>query len=319
MGESSFGKGNDCLCNNTMNGIQNAKAVSTYSTLSAGTEKDSNVRSISNKNNTIQNDDMSPPAVNVPPILKDIPLLMKDISEECKDGKNDLNSCKKENVHNAKNSDIDNSKGKYKPPIIAVEHNHVFPNSDDGNESMIKLNEEDTKHDNISSNSNSNSNSDVITAEEKKEKILSKDGSMYESENNSKIANSENKEVNATVPLVPHQCNACRGRMVVHICGKRSLPIDFDAIAKAEKVKAEKEEEEKRKFRAEKRRLADAKRRDAKKKKKEKKKKKKKEKKKKKKKKKKKNKKRKKKKKKNEKKEKRREEKRREEKRREDP
>ena len=59
------------------------------------------------------------------------------------------------------------------------------------------------------------------------------------------------------------KCLACRGRMVIHSCGKRSLPIDFDEVVRAERDRKEKEEEEKRKQRAEKRRLADARRREA--------------------------------------------------------
>ena len=68
----------------------------------------------------------------------------------------------------------------------------------------------------------------------------------------------------------PIRCAACQGRMVIHVCGKRALPIDFEALARAEKERKEKEEEEKRKERIEKRKLADAKRREAKRKKKEK-------------------------------------------------
>ena len=60
-------------------------------------------------------------------------------------------------------------------------------------------------------------------------------------------------------------CCACRGRQVIHTCGKRSLPIDFDEVAKAERERKAKEEEEKKKIRAEKRRQADARRREAKK------------------------------------------------------
>ncbi|KAL3919780.1 MAG: hypothetical protein SGILL_003582 [Bacillariaceae sp.] len=59
-------------------------------------------------------------------------------------------------------------------------------------------------------------------------------------------------------------CDACRGRMVVHSCGKRALPIDYDEVAKAERERREKEEEEKKRMRAEKRRLADQRRREAK-------------------------------------------------------
>jgi hypothetical protein len=60
-------------------------------------------------------------------------------------------------------------------------------------------------------------------------------------------------------------CHACRGRHVIHTCGKRALPIDYDEVAKAEREKREKEEEEKKRQRAEKRRLADQRRREAKK------------------------------------------------------
>jgi len=60
-------------------------------------------------------------------------------------------------------------------------------------------------------------------------------------------------------------CSACRGRHVIHSCGKRSLPIDYEEIARAERERKEKEEEEKKRIRAEKRRLADQKRREAKK------------------------------------------------------
>ncbi|KAL3945184.1 MAG: hypothetical protein SGBAC_000721 [Bacillariaceae sp.] len=58
-------------------------------------------------------------------------------------------------------------------------------------------------------------------------------------------------------------CFACRGRHVLHICGQRSLPIDYDQVAKAERERKEKEEEYKKKARAEKRRQADARRREA--------------------------------------------------------
>ena len=60
-------------------------------------------------------------------------------------------------------------------------------------------------------------------------------------------------------------CSACRGRMVIHTCGKKTIPVDFEAIAQAEKEKLEKEEEEKKRLRVEKRRQADARRREAKK------------------------------------------------------
>jgi len=59
-------------------------------------------------------------------------------------------------------------------------------------------------------------------------------------------------------------CSACRGRHVIHSCGKRALPIDYDEVAKAERERKAKEEEEKKRVRAEKRRLADQRRREAK-------------------------------------------------------
>jgi hypothetical protein len=65
--------------------------------------------------------------------------------------------------------------------------------------------------------------------------------------------------------VVDKSCNACRGRLVVHTCGKRALPIDYDEVAKAEREQRRKEEEEKKRIRAEKRRLADQRRREAKK------------------------------------------------------
>lgn len=63
--------------------------------------------------------------------------------------------------------------------------------------------------------------------------------------------------------IVDKTCSACRGRHVIHMCGRRSLPIDYDEIAKAEREQREQEEEEKKRIRAEKRRLADQKRREA--------------------------------------------------------
>ncbi|KAG7352507.1 hypothetical protein IV203_008555 [Nitzschia inconspicua] len=66
-------------------------------------------------------------------------------------------------------------------------------------------------------------------------------------------------------PLLCKNCHACRGRHVIHTCGKRALPIDYDEVAKAERERKEKEEEERKRQRAEKRRLADQRRREAKK------------------------------------------------------
>ena len=64
------------------------------------------------------------------------------------------------------------------------------------------------------------------------------------------------------VPL-PEICAACHGRMVVHSCGKREMPIDYEAIARAEQEQKEREAAEKHRIRSEKRRVAEAKRREA--------------------------------------------------------
>ena len=64
-------------------------------------------------------------------------------------------------------------------------------------------------------------------------------------------------------PKMDPNCCACRGRLVIHSCGKRALPIDFDEMAKVEREKREKEEEAKRMKRAERRRQADQRRREA--------------------------------------------------------
>lgn len=60
-------------------------------------------------------------------------------------------------------------------------------------------------------------------------------------------------------------CAACRGRPVVHICGRREKPVDYEAIARAERENKERLAAEKALARAEKRRQADARRREAKK------------------------------------------------------
>ncbi|GKZ00201.1 hypothetical protein MPSEU_000973100 [Mayamaea pseudoterrestris] len=65
------------------------------------------------------------------------------------------------------------------------------------------------------------------------------------------------------------QCPACRGRMVLHQCGKREIPVDYAAIERAERERKEEEEKEKLQRKTEKRRAAEARRRDARKKKKE--------------------------------------------------
>jgi len=63
-------------------------------------------------------------------------------------------------------------------------------------------------------------------------------------------------------------CAACEGRMVLHRCGKREKPIDYEAIERAETERRQLEEEEKQRRRIEKRRINDARRREARKKKK---------------------------------------------------
>jgi hypothetical protein len=64
------------------------------------------------------------------------------------------------------------------------------------------------------------------------------------------------------------QCLACLGRFVLHSCGLREKPIDYDEIARLEQEEKEREEEEKQKERILKRRQAEAKRRETRKKKK---------------------------------------------------
>lgn len=81
--------------------------------------------------------------------------------------------------------------------------------------------------------------------------------------NNNNVQPNHQPQPNNSV--VDRSCSACRGRLVIHSCGRRSLPIDYEEIARAEREKKEKEEEEKKRLRAEKRRLADQRRREAKK------------------------------------------------------
>ena len=64
-------------------------------------------------------------------------------------------------------------------------------------------------------------------------------------------------------------CAACAGRSVIHKCGKRNRPIDYDSLARDEKQKQERKEAEKRKVREEKRKQTELKRKEAKRKKKE--------------------------------------------------
>lgn len=68
------------------------------------------------------------------------------------------------------------------------------------------------------------------------------------------------KQAHQEEPII---CAACQGRMVVHSCGKREMPIDYEAIARAEQERKEREAAEKHRIRAEKRRVAEAKRREA--------------------------------------------------------
>lgn len=65
-----------------------------------------------------------------------------------------------------------------------------------------------------------------------------------------------------------YACGACKGRMAIHVCGRRAMPIDYEAIERAEREQREREAEERNKQRVEKRRAADARRREERKKKK---------------------------------------------------
>ena len=99
------------------------------------------------------------------------------------------------------------------------------------------------------------------TASERESMIDETGSDLSRGEKQSQAPMPQNKEPVLVGPDV--KCIACRGRMVMHSCGKRSLPIDFDEVVRAERDRKEKEEVEKRKQRAEKRRLADARRREA--------------------------------------------------------
>jgi hypothetical protein len=78
----------------------------------------------------------------------------------------------------------------------------------------------------------------------------------------------ENEEIiESTTKSV--QCSACTGRFVLHSCGLREKPIDYDEIARLEQAEREREEEEKQKERVLKRRQAEAKRKESRRKKKE--------------------------------------------------
>jgi hypothetical protein len=76
-------------------------------------------------------------------------------------------------------------------------------------------------------------------------------------------ADATEKQMGIRVVSGKIDCPACRGRLLLHACGKKTRPVDYEKIMKAEKEKRDKEEDEKRKARAEKRRLADARRREA--------------------------------------------------------
>ena len=64
-------------------------------------------------------------------------------------------------------------------------------------------------------------------------------------------------------------CGACAGRMVLHTCGKRDLPIDFEAIERREKEEREAQDAERERVKKEKRKAAEEKRKEARKRKKE--------------------------------------------------
>ena len=65
-------------------------------------------------------------------------------------------------------------------------------------------------------------------------------------------------DFNSNDSCLSSQCAACMGRMVIHSCGKRALPVDLQAIADKRKEEEQKDIEAKR----EKRRIADTKRRE---------------------------------------------------------
>jgi hypothetical protein len=79
---------------------------------------------------------------------------------------------------------------------------------------------------------------------------------------------SENRSDSTSYPIFSTEkvnsginCIACRGRWVVHTCGNRSIPVDYDELQRADEEQKFKEREELKKVRAAKRKLADAKRR----------------------------------------------------------
>ena len=68
----------------------------------------------------------------------------------------------------------------------------------------------------------------------------------------------------AAATIATPLCPACRGRSVVHSCGQREMPVDHDAIARADRERHEQEQAEKHRKRLEKRKQAEAKRKEAK-------------------------------------------------------
>mmetsp|Transcript_2907 Transcript_2907/g.6724 ORF Transcript_2907/g.6724 Transcript_2907/m.6724 type:complete len:1524 (-) Transcript_2907:252-4823(-) len=59
-------------------------------------------------------------------------------------------------------------------------------------------------------------------------------------------------------------CEACLGRPIYHRCGRRLIPEDYEAVARAEEERKKKEAEEKKKIKLAKKRQQDAQRREAK-------------------------------------------------------
>ncbi len=73
------------------------------------------------------------------------------------------------------------------------------------------------------------------------------------------------REQNGSTSLKNVFCAACFGRSIIHACGKRARPIDYDAIAQAAKEKKEREEAEKKKLQQERRKAAEQRRKEKKK------------------------------------------------------
>lgn len=80
------------------------------------------------------------------------------------------------------------------------------------------------------------------------------------------VTPSEDEKVEAiseTAISETRSCAACEGRLVIHTCGKREKPVDYEALEEVERERKKKEKEEKERDRAEKRRAADTRRRQA--------------------------------------------------------